>query len=91
MLLPVSATPVLKVNYACQSMHASNTLARPSLLQTLVVDRAASGVLQPLGDQSPVNLISIFGAARGGKVRAQHPFFGPRHCLEEHSQNCRGQ
>ena len=32
-----------------------------------VDDRAATSVLAPLGDVDPLNLISIFGAARQGK------------------------
>lgn len=34
----------------------------------MTVDQATmDGVLMPLGNQEPVNLIAIFGAARGGK------------------------
>jgi hypothetical protein len=40
------------------------------MLQVMTVHpEAANDILLPQGDV-PVNLISIFGAARGGKVRA---------------------
>ena len=43
--------------------------------------RAATTVLEPLGDADPVNLVAIFGAARQGKSFLMNCLMGRESCF----------